>query len=68
MAVSDSKVSGAPDELDAEETVDVSTGEDGEGAVSAGAGGGRVDVGGGPDISNTRLLGTLVLPGIGRRL
>ena len=65
-AANDSKVRGAP-ELDAEEMVDGSTGDDG-GAVDAGAGGGSVDVGGGPDIADTRLLGTLALPRIGRRL
>ena len=58
---------GAPDVVEAEEMVGASTGEDG-GAVGAGAGGGSVDVGREPDITDTRLLGILALPGIGRRL
>ena len=56
-----------PDVVEAEEMVGTSTGEDG-GADGVGAGGGSVDVGREPDISDTRLLGTLALPGIGRRL
>jgi len=59
---------GAPDVVEAEEMVGTSTGEDGGGADGAGAGGGSVDVGREPDISDTKLLGTLALPGIGRRL
>ena len=59
---------GRPDVVEAEEMVGTSTGEDGGGADGAGAGGGSLDVGREPDISDTKLLGTLALPGIGWRL
>ena len=66
-AAKDSNVRGAPEDVDDNPDAADGAGADGRDR-EAEVDGGCVDVDGGPDISDTRLIGFRILPAIGRRL